>query len=294
MSERINLVTPVGRIVAGDLWEPRTKDFQGNQLKVKTGPNAGQDRAEYYIGLAIPKNSPEWPAIHAAIYNEARRGFPNLFDASGNFQGQKFAWKFVDGDDTRLNLNNVRPCDKEGYPGHYVLSLASSIAPKVYDRNNQPIDPTSKAVKRGDYVRVQLSFISNDQQTNPGLYMSANLVQFSHQGEEISSGPDAAAVFGGTPMPAAPAGANTNPQPGMSPMMTGTTTPAAPATSTPTPPAAPAPAPVANVAPAPDFLNPAPAAPVVEQFSYQGGVYTRDALRASGWTDDAINALPRA
>lgn len=328
MSERINLVTPVGRIVEGDLWEPRTKDFQGNDLTVKTGPNAGQPRSEYYIGLAIPKDSPEWPAIYAAIYNEARRGFPNLFDAAGNFQGQKFAWKFADGDDTRLNLNNSRPCDKEGFPGHWVLRLSSSIAPKVYDRNNQPIDPATKAVKRGDYVRVQLSFVSNDQVANPGLYMSANMVQFSHQGQEIISGLNAAEVFGGTPMPAAPAGASTTPQPGMAPMMTGTTAPGSVAPAVPVNMSAPAAAgtppagmgvagnaaavPTQNVSmhgssmatssnqvtPAPDFLNPAPApaapAPVVEKFVVQGQAYTKDQLLAAGWSEAQINAQPKA
>ncbi|WNO24196.1 hypothetical protein Scuro_35 [Acinetobacter phage Scuro] len=309
MAERITMVTPVGRIVAGDLWEPRTTDFQGNPLKYKTGPNAGQDRSEYFIALAIPKNDPQWPAIHQAIYKEAMRGFPHLFDQQGNFQGQKFAWKFVDGDSTLLNSNNVRPCDKEGYPGHWVLSLASTIAPKVYDRNNQQIDPATKAVKRGDYVRVQISFVANEQPQNPGIYMGANMVQFSHQGEEITSGPDAATVFGATPLPAAPVGANTTPQPSLNPMPTGTVgaAPNVPGSITPPPvnapnPVATAPNPVAapapaNVTPAPDFLNgpavtPPPAAP--EKFLINGQAYTREQLLAANWTNEQINAQPRA
>lgn len=327
MADRITLVTPVARIVAGDLWEPRKTDFQGNPLTYKSGPNSGQPRVEYFIALAIPKNSPEWPAIHQAIYKEAVRGFPHLFDQQGNFQGQKFAWKITDGDSPILKSNNVRPCDKEGYPGHWVLSCGSTIAPKVYDRNNAPIDPSTRAIKRGDYVRAQISFVANEQSANPGLYMGANMIQFSHQGDEITSGPDAAAVFGAAP--AAPAGANTTPQPGLPPMMTGgvgtpnapgTTIPPlgastmggniappvnapnpvatapAPVTSTPNPVAAPAPA---NVTPAPDFLNgPAtttpPPAPTPEQFVVNGQVYTRDQLLAANWTNEQINAQPRA
>lgn len=307
MADRITLVTPVARIVAGDLWEPRTKDFQGNPLKYKSGPNEGQPRAEYFIALAIPKNSPEWPAIHQAIYAEAKRGFPNHFDQNGNHVGPKFAWKYVDGDSQVMNLNGVRPCDKEGYPGHWVLSCGSTIAPKVYDRNNAPIDPSTRAIKRGDYVRAQISFVANEQTQNPGLYMGANMIQFSHQGDEITSGPDAAAVFGAAP--AAPAGANTTPQPGLAPMMTGgvaapnapvvpnpVATAPAPVTSTPNPVAAPAPA---NVTPAPDFLNgPAattpPPAPTPEQFVVNGQVYTRDQLLAANWTNEQINAQPRA
>jgi len=182
MADRITLVTPVARIVAGDLWEPRKTDFQGNPLTYKSGPNQGQPRVEYFIALAIPKNSPEWPAIHQAIYKEAVRGFPHLFDQQGNFQGQKFAWKITDGDSPILNSNNIRPCDKEGYPGHWVLSCGSTIAPKVYDRNNAPIDPSTRAIKRGDYVRAQISFVANEQSANPGLYMGANMIQFSLQG----------------------------------------------------------------------------------------------------------------
>lgn len=303
MSERIEFTSPVGRLVAGDLWTARTEDFQGNPLTVKTGPNAGQARQEYFVGLAIPKNHPEWPAFYALVVAAARQGFPNLFDAAGNCHRADFAFKITDGDSNVMNRNNSRPCDKEGYPGNWVVSMSTSLGIKVVDQALKPIMPESKAVKRGDYIRIAGSIAPNGNPTNPGVFINPSFAQFSHQGDEIVSGPDAATVFGSKPMPTPPAGAVTTPGPALQAMpsapVTGNqsaVTATAPAISTPTQISAPAPAPVANVAPAPDFLNPAPAAPapVVEQFSYQGGVYTRDALRASGWTDDAINSLPRA
>lgn len=305
MSERIEFTSPVGRLVAGDLWTARTEDFQGNPLTVKTGPNAGQARQEYFVGLAIPKNHPEWPAFHALVVAAARQGFPNLFDAAGNCHRADFAFKITDGDSNVMNRNNSRPCDKEGYPGNWVVSMSTSLGIKVVDQALKPIMPESKAVKRGDYIRIAGSIAPNGNPTNPGVFINPSFAQFSHQGDEIVSGPDAATVFGSKPMPTPPAGAVTTPGPALQAMPSApvagnpsAVTATAPVISTPTQTSAPAPAPVANVAPAPDFLNPAPAAPapapVVEQFSYQGGVYTRDALRASGWADDVINSLPRA
>lgn len=316
MSERIEFTSPVGRLVAGDLWTARTEDFQGNPLTVKTGPNAGQARQEYFVGLAIPKNHPEWPAFYALVVAAARQGFPNLFDAAGNCHRADFAFKITDGDSNVMNRNNSRPCDKEGYPGNWVVSMSTSLGIKVVDQALKPIMPESKAVKRGDYIRIAGSIAPNGNQTNPGVFINPSFAQFSHQGDEIVSGPDASTVFGAKPMPAPPAGAVTTPGPSLQSLPTaptpqnhqhvGSTAVNAPGAlsahavgdTQASGPGSAAPAPVANVAPAPDFLNPAPAAPapapVVEQFSYEGGVYTRDALRASGWTDDVINSLPRA
>lgn len=310
MSERIEFTSPVGRLVAGDLWTARTEDFQGNPLTVKTGPNAGQARQEYFVGLAIPKNHPEWPAFWALINQAARQGFPNLFDAAGNCQRADFAFKVTDGDSSVMNRNNSRPCDKEGYPGNWVVSMSTSLGIKVVDQSLKPILPETKAVKRGDYIRIAGSIAPNGNATNPGVFINPSFAQFSHQGDEIVSGPDAATVFGAKPLPSAPAGAVTTPGPALqslpatpnpqSPQPTGS--PAAPAPvaqSAPVAAATPVSAP-ANVAPAHDFLNPQPPtvpaapAPVVEQFLINGAVYTRDALRENGWTDVQIDAQQRA
>lgn len=298
-TERIEFLTPVGRIVAGDVWEPRTEDFQGNQLTIKSGPNAGQPRQEYYIGLAIPKNHPEFPALYAKIVQAARAGFPNLFDAAGNCMRADFAFKIIDGDSTVLNRNNNRPCDKEGYPGHWVLNMSTSLGIKAYDSQNKQIPAESKSIKCGDYVRVFGSVAPNGNAQNPGVFLNPTMLQFSHQGDAISTGISAEQAFGSAPMPAAPAGAITTPAPALAAMPTGNVAaPAAtvtvPATSTPIQPSVAAPA-VANVQPAPDFLNPAPAAPAVEEkFLIQGAVYTRAQLHASGWNDTQINSQPRA
>ena len=295
MAERIEFTSPVGRLVAGDLWTARDEDFQGNPLTVKTGANKGQPRVEYFVALAIPKNHPEWPAFWALINQAARQGFPNLFDAAGNCHRQDFAFKVVDGDSNVMNRNNSRPCDKEGYPGNWVVSMSTSLGIKVVDQNLKPILPESKAVKRGDYIRIAGSIAGNTNDQNPGVYINPSFAQFSHQGEEIISGPDAATVFGATPLPAAPAGAITTPGPALASMPA--VTPPVSGMGSPAP-IATAPAPVVGVTPAPDFLNPPAAAtvapPVEDNFLINGQIYSRSQLVASGWTDVQINAQPRA
>lgn len=319
-------ITPIGRIVAGDVWEPRTKDFDGNDLVWKSGANEGKPRQEYFIGLAIPKTDAGFNEIWALMCAAGREGFPNMFDAQGNCVRRDFAFKYTDGDSTELNRNGVAPNTKEGYPGHWVLSFTTSHAPKVFDRMTKPLDPSSRSIKRGDYVRIAGSTSPNGNQKNPGIYMNLNGIQFSHAGEEISSGFDAAAAFGASAIPAAPAGANTTPTPSLAPMPTGSIAPAplqaasaapnvpgnlsAPAGAA-TPPNSPgaaasaSPSPVQGVQPARDFLNgpsgspaapaaPAAPAPVVESFIVEGNVYTRDQLIGGGWTDAQINAQPRA
>jgi len=55
MATKVNITSPVGRIVMGSLYDPSTTDAEGKPLVVKTGPNAGQPRVNYFFALAIPK-----------------------------------------------------------------------------------------------------------------------------------------------------------------------------------------------------------------------------------------------
>lgn len=301
-------LTPVGRIVAGSVWDGNTTDFHGKPLEWKSGDKAGQPRTEWFIALAIPKTDAGFNDVWAQMNRIAKGAFPSMFNASGECLRPDFAWKYTDGDSATLNRNGVAPNTKEGYPGHWVLSLASSHPPRAYDRDGREIPADTKAIKRGDYVRIFGSMSGNSNQQNPGIYLNLSMIQFSHAGEEIFSGPDAATIFGGTAMPAAPAGVNTTPSPALHSMPTGSipaaqTPVSAPASTPGVPPvSAPASAPgvVQGVTPSPDFLNgPAPSAPAptapapAETFVCNGVAYSREALRASGWSDAQIDALPR-
>jgi hypothetical protein len=87
---KVNITSPVGRIVMGSLYDPSTTDAEGKPLVVKTGPNAGQARVNYFFALAIPKGAePHW--AHTAwgqqIWGIGNQAFPNAA------QSPAFAWK---------------------------------------------------------------------------------------------------------------------------------------------------------------------------------------------------------
>ena len=99
-------VTPVGRLVQGDLLTPQTKDTKGQPLVVKTGPNKGQPTQRFFAAIAIPKSpgAQHWMADPAmaqfatAVYTEGKNGYATLFNAQGQCTHPRFAWKVADGD----------------------------------------------------------------------------------------------------------------------------------------------------------------------------------------------------
>ena len=251
MSDARNFLTPVGRLVQGDVFEPQTKDsVTGLPLTVKTGPNAGQPTQRYFIAVAFKKDDPAFPALWAVLDAAAKQDFPQLF-ANGQMQHPKFSWKLTDGDgvDDNGKPNNT----KEGFAGHWVLKFASSYPPKAfYAGRYQPHEQIQdkNAIRRGYYVRVAGNVTGNGNAQKPGLYLNFNLVELAAQGAEITSGPDASAVFGAAPNAQLPAGAVALPSPGGSvpgaaPSMPGMT---------------PAPAPVAMPSPAAPMAMPGMAA----------------------------------
>lgn len=200
MSTAEKFLTPVGRLVQGDLFEAQTKDAQGNLRVVKKGPNMGQPNPQYFIAVAFAKNDPAWPAFFAILDRVARAGFPNLFpNPQQGCVHPGFAWKVVDGDgvDSSGKPNSA----KEGFAGHWVVRFASSYAPRCFHKgqyapHEQITDP--KLIRRGFYVRVAGSVAGNGEAQKPGLYVNLDMVELSGYGPEIVSGPDAAEAFGGT------------------------------------------------------------------------------------------------
>jgi hypothetical protein len=237
------MISPAGRIVAGSIFKPSTKDMKG---KVREKP-------QYFFALAIPKTDPAaqamlgqfWQLVVENVFNNPRATLI-LQTAINEWIRPKsgFAWKIDDGD-------HPKHADKEGYAGHWVVKYTTTIPIKCYDREARQIDPAS--VKTGYYVDVAMTVQPNgyfDDQA--GLYVNPNMVRLLGFGAEIQPGPSASQVFGAAPAP-----------------MVGSQTPLAPAPSAPgygPAPSAPGygPAPSApGYGPAPSAPNygPAPAAP---------------------------------
>lgn len=274
MTTKTDILSPVGRLVQGSAFEGNTTDNDGRPLTDRNG----SPRTNYFLGLAVPKDSPDWAAFKAQIDAVAAAAWPNQWHLP------TFSNKIIDGDDTTPDMNGNRPCDKEGFAGHWVVRFSSGFAPQVYTKGGTAIITDQTAIKRGDYIRVYGSTSSNGNAQKPGVYVNLGMVEFIGHGVEISSGPSGAAIFGGTPAAHVPAGVSSTP---VAPSV-----PLAPPATPVAPPVAPPPAAPA-VQPAPDFLNAAPPAPVAppaeaDKIIVNGVGYTEQQLKSAGWTEAQI------
>ncbi len=317
---RVNLKSPVGRIVMGSLYNPNKTDFDGKPLTIKTGPNAGQPRTNYFFALAIPKmGETHWANAPAdalgvswgrKIWEVGNTAFPAAA------QRADFAWKIEDGDSTIPNKKNRIPRENEGWPGHWILKFSGGFAPKVYKQEGgafvQVLEPDF--IKCGYFVEVAFSVDGNDNQNNPGVYLNHSMVCFRAYGPEITFGPDVnEAGFGAAPLPAGaslvppassipmPAAAPQGglPAPGPLPVLPNpqflqVPPPAAvPGASVagsvalPSPQAIPGPSAIPAI-PSPSNLPPPPAAGPTMTAKAAG--VTREAYLAAGWTDAQLIA----
>lgn len=286
MAEAKTITTPVGRLVGGSLYEPNTTDYDGKPLVVKTGPNAGQPRQDFSFGVALPKSPgvTHWSqeAWGAPIWAEGHAAFPN-----GEAQRPDFAWKITDGDSAIPNKRGKKPCDREGYPGHWVIYFGGGYAPRVYnaDGSQQIMEPG--AVKLGYYVQVFGSFSDNKPSASPGMYINHSMVALAAYGPEIVVGPDVSAAGFGQGVALPPGASATPPAGNFNPA----SPPPLPAGMPPAPPAPPVantapPAPPVAVAPNPGILTPPPVGDARNAkltAAAQGARY--EDLIAAGWTD---------
>lgn len=281
MTQRTDLLTPAGRLVMGSLDIPKNTDAEGKPLVVKSGPNVGQPRVEFFFAVAIPKGAEQfwqqtpWGAL---IFGVGQKAFPQAH------QSLTFAWKVKDGDSTAPNKKGKRPCDQPGYARHWVLHFSSGYAPKTLRNNGaEPMD--AKEINLGDWVQVAGQIGDNGSQSQPGVFLNHSHVNFIGYGERISTGIDPTTIGFGVAMPA---GASATPP-------VGTFNPAPAMQAAPVgfvPPVAVQPQYVA-VQPNPAFLAPVPtppAAPVARQMTAKAGGAPYESFIAQNWTDAALVA----
>jgi hypothetical protein len=299
MSSPVQILFPAGRLLMGSLYKPQEKDADGNPLKIKSGPNAGQPRVDYFFALGIRKGAEtHWGQTPwgAEIWKAGHLAFPQAAAAPS------FAWKVVDGDSATPNRKGKKPCDREGYPGHWVVTFSGGFAPKVYQippgAKEPVIWPQPDAVNLGDFVEVYGNCSGNNSVQQPGVFINHSMVCFRGYGDRIVLGPDAAAVgFGAT---ALPAGASAVPTGAALPAPGAPGAPAAPAVAMPPPPVI-TPAPTAPPIPAASIPShmplpatatppapPAPPVPAGPSMTPKAGAFTYEQFIAGGWTDDKL------
>lgn len=303
--------TETGRIVwtgsdSNSLYDPVTTDFDGNPL----GNNDdGSPKVIYRLGLAIKKKPGEthWAssALGAIIWAQGHRDHPQA--ATGN----DFSWKVVDGDATTKTAKaKTRPCDKEGFPGHWVFTFSSGFPFKFVNADGSAYLLDKGAVKVGDYVQLAGTVAGNTGKS-PGVYINHRFVSLQGLGTAIVSGPDPKSLGFGKgqqpdgmmPVGSVATGASPPPPaPGASP------TPPAPGASQQPPPPAAQQVPQVPVTPAPGFVgtppapgNGAPPAPGASppppppastgpQMTAKAAGNTYASFIAAGWTDATLRA----
>ena len=70
-------VSPVGRIVTGNLWKAYPLTDDNNQPKLGAD---GTQLEEWFVALAFRKDDPAWPAFAEIITSQARAKWPQFFD----------------------------------------------------------------------------------------------------------------------------------------------------------------------------------------------------------------------
>jgi len=165
------LITPVGRLVQGSLFNPNTTDMDGRPLTDKQG----NPRVNFFIAIAVEKSDPTIGTLIQQMQADAAQQWP-----SGEAQRADFSWKIIDGD---------TDADKAGFAGCWVLKFSSSFAPKVYERGGTTLITNPDQIKRGHYIRVAGNYKSNSSTTRPGMYLNLSMAEFIGYGEEIQSGP---------------------------------------------------------------------------------------------------------
>ena len=281
----IEITTPVGRLVSGHpmishpVLDDKTK--QPKMMSDGTTP-----LVSFYAAIAIAKGTEQhWNQTvwGQQLYNEALAAFPN-----GEHGMAAFSWKIDDGDSQVPNKKMKKPCDREGWPGHWVLHLSNGFPVNCYHRGRY--DPSQQMqrkeeIKLGDYVRFVVNVKGNGAvpPNTPGIYLNPSMCELYQAGILIVSenAPDPTSTFGAD-AGQLPAGAmvDTNmasPPGGMAPppgQQPGT------AASAPPPP----------VMPATDFVTP----PADFSVNVDGQIHLASALKAANWTEEQINARPRA
>lgn len=262
------VLTPVGRMVAGHPLDPYpVTDTKTGAPKIDS---MGRPRTSITIGTAIPKgaeqhwNQTEWGQ---KIWNIGVAAWPN-----GEWRAPTFAWKVIDGDSQIPNKKGHKPCDKEGWPGHWVVMASTELSVNCFHAGRyQPHEAIQRKeeIKRGDYIRLFLDVKGNNPSESPGVYVNPVLFELTRAGVEIVSAnaPDASAAFGAVAAQLPP-GAQVDPNTAAAPA------PVAPHTGFVTNAGAAVPPPTA----------PAPAKMMTAKAN--GASY--DQFIANGWTDEQL------
>lgn len=208
--------SPVGRLVQGSMTMQQETDINNPNIKL-TNPD-GTPKMSLFFALAFPKkldngqDNQEFLQFYTLMVQTAQAAWPALFpNGATTSSNPKFSWKYQDGDGVDTNGQSVS--GKAGFAGNHIIKFASNYNVSCFVEGqfapHQQLQKPDETIKRGYWLRVFGDMRSNNATGTqvPGISIYPSLVSFVARGEEIASGPDAAAAFGGAPVGYVPAGA---------------------------------------------------------------------------------------
>lgn len=179
----LSLVTPVARMLQGSLYVPFTKDAQGNPLVYKSGSKKGEPRVNYYFSAGIAKNPGESSWKDTAWGKEIFKFASEI--SPSNFSSSKFSWKITDGDSDVPNDRGVKPRNREGFAGNWVLNFSNGFAPVITDATGSNQIKEENFLNPGDYMQIHVIVVGNSSQLNPGIILNPRHVAFRAYGKKI-------------------------------------------------------------------------------------------------------------
>lgn len=144
-------------------------------------------REKYSVCVLIPKDSPDIPAIKAAIQAAAEAGKAKLANAKGVLPSN-YKQPLRDGD-TERDLDTNPECE-----GMLFINASTTRRPGIVGKHCEALDPSE--IYSGCYGHVSLNFFAYNTATNKGVGAGLNNIMKTEDGEPLAGGSSAASDFG--------------------------------------------------------------------------------------------------
>jgi hypothetical protein len=170
-----NVISPVGRIVQGDLFEGSTNGYQNKPYGLRQD---GSVIKKWFIALAIEKNNPDLAKFMQDLLGQARQAWPTFH--GNHLDNNVFKSKIADGDAT----------DDQNMKGCVIFKLESQYPPTIFAPDCKRVITNPEEVKRGYYIQVAGSYETNGDNQKPGMKFWLQKVLFKYAGTEIKGSSD--------------------------------------------------------------------------------------------------------
>ena len=196
---RVNITSPVGRLVMGSLYTGYTTDAENKPLVYKNGPDAGKPRLNFSSRSPSPK-----PASHIGL-------IPNGGERFSKLEPKHFPRRIK----LRPSLGRSRMGIRSFPRRRRAFPIRTKVGKEIGSSSFQAPSLRKSIVKKARliskrrelnlafFVQVAFSVDGNQSTSQPGVYLNHSMVCLRGFGPEIVIGPNVEdAGFGAAPLPA--------------------------------------------------------------------------------------------